>query len=154
MDSASSAGGVAVTRHWPGVVLGVAYGLMGLIGVGLAASPQSPSDRPFGLALAIVFGWLSLRGFRGTAIAVDGTGLRARGLLRTHRWPLASVVRVSVVVGQVGLYERAFVLIELVDRRPFRFAQFNTSPRVRHQLDQVAADINAFLTDSTSRKPG
>lgn len=126
---------------------------MGLLGVGLAASPQSVSDRPFGLALAIAFGWLSYRGFRGATIAVDGTGLRARGLLRTHRWPLEAVSSVSVAVGQVGLYERAFICIALMGRPPFRFGQFNTSPRRRGRLDQVAADINAFLVSQHNGEP-
>lgn len=153
MNSASTSGGVAFTRRWPGVALGIGYGVMGLLGVGLAASPQSVSDRPFGLTLAIVWGWLSYRGFRGAAIAVDSTGLRARGLLRTHRWPLEVVARVSVAVGQVGLYERAFICIALVGRPPFRFGQFNTGPRRRGQLDQVAADINAFLVSQHDEEP-
>lgn len=92
----------------------VGYGVMGLLGVGLAASPQSVSDRPFGLALAVVFGWLSYRGFRGAD-------------------------------------ERAFLCIALVGRPPFRFGQFNASPRRRGLLEQVAAGINAFLASSARR---
>ena len=97
--------------------------------------------------------WLSYRGFRGATVTIDRTGLRVHGLLRTHRWPLVQVRGVSVVVGQVGLYERAFIRIELAGRRPFLFSQFNSPPRSRAELDQIASELNAFLSDAWAPHP-
>jgi hypothetical protein len=145
MGSATSQEALTFSRHYPGVALGVGFGVMALIGADLASAPEGPSDRPFGIVLAIVCGWLSYRGFRGVQITVDHAELRTRGWLRTRSWDLAAVQRASAVLGQVGLYTRAYVNLEVSARYPFRFVQFNTSPRHRQQLDLIAAEINAFL---------
>lgn len=130
--------------------MGVAFGLMALLGAALASAPEGPSDRPFGIALVIVAAWLSYRGFRGVQITVDHAELRTRGWLRTRRWDLAAVQRASVVLGQVGFYTRAYVCLEITERSPFRFVQFNMSPRHRQQLDAVATEINTFLAIAKS----
>lgn len=145
---------LAFSRHWPGVVLGIAFCCFFLIGAGLVAAPHSASDTPFGLGLMVVCAWLSYRSFRGAGLVVDNETLRARGLLRTRRWDVGTVRKVDVAVSRVGLYERAFICVELAGRSPFRFTQFNTSPRRRGDLEQLAAGINTFLAGGdTTQQP-
>ncbi len=144
---------LAFSRHYPGVVLGIGFGVMAVLGAGLAVAPKGPSDRPFGLVLSIVGAWLSYRGFRGVQVTVDHVELWMRGWLRTRRWDLAAVRRASVVAGPVGVYKRAYLRLELSQGHPYRCVEFNTSLRRRQHLDGIAAEINTFLArakDSTS----
>ena len=59
MSNATSKEALAFSRRYPGAVFGVGFGLMALLGVGLASVPQSPSrQEPLGIALAIFCGWV------------------------------------------------------------------------------------------------
>ena len=85
---------------------------------------------------------------------MDHAGLRTPGRLRTRTSDLAAIQRASVALGHVGLYTSAYVRLEVNDRYPYRFVQFNTSPRNRQQLDLIATEINDFLArtkNSTQR---
>lgn len=150
MGSATSRETLAFSRHGPGIALGLGFGVMALLGVGLTVAPEGPSDRPFGVVLAIICVGLSYRGFRGVQITVDLAELRTHGWLHTRSWDLTAVRHVSVLEGPVGLYKRAYIRLEVDRRQPFRFVGFNTSPRHRQQLDEIAAELNTFLARATN----
>ncbi|HEY5154441.1 MAG TPA: hypothetical protein VIJ47_06890 [Acidimicrobiales bacterium] len=98
--------------------------------------------------LGLGFLWFGLHAVRSGRLRLSSQELRIFDTHRTIRLPLNEVVNAHVESGQVGLYQRRFLVVATVSGAQRRFASFNSSPRREGVVDQAAAAINARLSSA------
>jgi len=137
-------------RWHPSLLGGVALSTMASMLVGGAVTSSVTAAQIFGAVTGLPTAALAVRGFRSCTLLIDEDGVTVRTLLRRRRWSLDQVLGATIETGYVGMYERSFLVIHLINGRVYECREINTSAAKSEPLVPIAEAVNRAVRERAS----
>jgi hypothetical protein len=132
------------------IVLGLEFLFLGIIfgaGLGLREIGLRIGAGVLLVAMLILF-W---RAFQSATLVIQEDVIVARSLLRNIHLRLREITGVRIAKGMVGLYERSYLVFDLIDGRHIAFKSMNSSPKQEGSaVEQAARDIANLIAAKPS----
>ena len=134
-------------RWHPSLLMGVGMSVFALGLLGSAVSSSVTAAQIFGVATGLPLAVIAVRGFRSSTLLINEDCVTVRTVLRRRQWSLDQILSASVETGYVGMYERRFPAIHLIDGRVYECREINTSAAKSEELAPIVEAVNQAVRE-------